>query len=171
MTVTAVPIRPIKKGSVTMLWIGLAVLALVAAAIGWWSAAGERYQTTASGLQYRVLKPGEGPHPTEADIALIDYTGRFRDGRIFDTSVGKRPVPIAVAGGSIPGFEEGLKLMRKGATYRLRIPSRLAYGAMGQPPVIPANADLEFDVTLINFLPQSVLQSMGGAGGAPPAGM
>jgi hypothetical protein len=150
MSVTAVPIRPIKKGSLTKFWIGLLVLALAAAGIAWAGTAGQGYITTASGLQYRVIEEGEGPHPAPADIALIDYTGRLEDGTVFDSTEGKQPAPLPV-NGSIPGFSEGLQLMNKGATYRLRIPPELGYGAEGAGGVIPPNATLEFDVTLRDF--------------------
>lgn len=166
MSVTAVPIRPIKKGSLAKLWIALALLAAVAGAIAWAGTDGQRYQTTASGLQYRVIEEGEGESPTASDLALIDYTGRLADGTVFDSTEGKQPVPMPVAG-SIPGFSEGLQMMKKGATYRLRIPPELGYGAAGAGGVIPPNATLEFDVTLVDFVPLSALQGMGAA----PPGM
>ena len=168
MSVTAVPIRPIRKGSVTKLWVGLGALGLAAGALAWAGTAGQHFITTESGLQYRVIEPGEGPKPGPDDVALIDYTGRLEDGTVFDTSEGKQPIPLPVGpGGSIAGFSEGMQLMSKGATYRLRIPYELAYGAEGRPPVIPPKADLEFDVTLIDFVPMAALQGMG----APPPGM
>lgn len=150
MSVTAVPIRPIKKGALTKFWITLFVLALAAAAIAWAGTAGQDYVTTASGLQYKVIEEGEGASPSPADIALIDYTGRLEDGTVFDSTEGKQPAPLPV-GGSIPGFAEGLQLMSKGATYRFRIPPDLAYGPTGAGGVIPPNATLEFDVTLRDF--------------------
>lgn len=166
MSVTAVPIRPIKKGSVTKLWIGLAALSLAAGALAWAGTAGQHYVTTESGLQFRVVSEGEGPHPAPTDIVLIDYTGTLEDGTVFDTSEGRQPVPLPVMG-SIPGFAEGLQMMRKGGTYRLRIPSELAYGATGAGDAIPPDADLQFEVTLIDFVPASALQGMG----MPPPGM
>lgn len=167
MSVTAVPIRPVKKGSVLKLWVGLAALSLAAAGLAWAGTDGQNYVTTASGLQYRVIAAGEGPRPAATDIALIDYTGRLEDGTVFDTSKGKQPVPLPV-NGSIPGFGEALQLMSKGATYRLRIPPELGYGALGTPGgPIPPNATLDFEVTLIDFVPQSALQGMGGM---PPGG-
>ena len=168
MSATAVPIRPIKKGSVLRLWLGLIVLSIAAAALAWHGTSSLQYQTSASGLQYRVIKEGEGPHPTTADIALIDYTGKLDDGTIFDSTKGKQPVPMAL-NGTIPGFSEGLQLMRKGATYRFRIPPQLAYGSQGAGGVIPPNATLTFDVTLHQFMDMAQLQGMmGGMQGAPP---
>ena len=157
MSVTAVPLRPIKKGSVLKLWLGIAVLAFAVAAIAWVGTAGSQFESTASGLQYQVVKEGQGAHPTSEDVALIDYTGTLADGTIFDSTKGKQPVPMPVAG-SIPGFSEGLQLMSKGATYRLRIPPELAYGAQGAGGVIPPNATLTFEVTVHEFMPMAVLQ-------------
>ncbi|HEY0625670.1 MAG TPA: FKBP-type peptidyl-prolyl cis-trans isomerase [Allosphingosinicella sp.] len=150
MSVTAVPIRPIKKGSLLKFWFALALLALVAVGIAWAGTAGQHWTTTPSGLQYRVIEEGEGAKPAPTDIALIDYTGRLEDGTVFDSTDGKQPTPLPV-NGSIPGFAEGLQLMSKGATYRLRIPPELAYGPEGAGGVIPPNATLEFDVTLRDF--------------------
>jgi FKBP-type peptidyl-prolyl cis-trans isomerase FkpA len=180
MSVTAVPLRPIRKGSVLKLWIGLALLALIALAFAWAGTAGQVWQSTPSGLQYKVVKEGEGPNPTVSDIAAVEYTGRLEDGTVFDSNKGApQPLIIPVApGGSIKGFSEGLQLMKKGGTYRLRMPPELAYGAQGSPPTIPANATLEFEVTLLEFIPAAQLQGMmggpGGPGGppgqAPPGG-
>jgi FKBP-type peptidyl-prolyl cis-trans isomerase FkpA len=168
MSATAVPIPPLKKGSVLRLWLGLIILAIAAAALAWHGTSSLQYQTTPSGLQYRVIKEGEGPHPTTADITLIDYTGRLPNGTIFDSTKGKQPVPMAV-NGTIPGFSEGLQLMRKGAIYRFRIPPQLAYGSQGAGGVIPPNATLTFDVTLHQFMNMAQLQGMmGGMQGAPP---
>ena len=177
MSATAVPLRPIAKGSVVKLWLGLALLALVAAGVAWAGTASLLYTTTASGLQYRVLKEGEGGVPTEADIAFVTYTGRRPDGKVFDSNEGQQPTPFPVAeGATIKGFSEGLKLMRKGGAYRLRIPAALGYGdkASGE---IPPNTPLEFDIVMHGFMPEQELraimmqqqqQQMGL--GAPPQG-
>lgn len=161
MSVTTVPLRPIKKGSVLKLWLVLGVLALAAAALAWWGTSSFQFQTTESGLRYQVLKEGTGPQPTANDVALIDYTGKLEDGTVFDSTEGKQPVPLPVTG-SIPGFAEGLQLMNKGATYRFRIPPELAYGPQGAGGVIPPDATLDFEVTLHEFLPLSALQGMMG---------
>src|SRR5687767_6446942 len=116
MSATAVPIRPLKKGSVLKLWIALILLAIAAAALAWYGTGSLQYQTTESGLQYRVIKEGEGANPTTADIVLIDYTGRLSNGTVFDSTKGKQPAASPVSG-FIPGFTEGLQLMRKGGSY------------------------------------------------------
>ena len=172
MSVTAVPLRPVKKGSVAKLWIGIAGLSLAAAGIAWAGTSGMSYETTASGLQFRVVKEGEGPSPTASDIALVHYTGMLEDGKVFDTSEGKQPLPLPVGpGGSIPGFSEGLQKMQKGGEYILKIPPALAYGERGVPGAIPPNATLTFEVRLLDFVPQSAMgmpPGVGGGGAPPP---
>ncbi|HZF94220.1 MAG TPA: FKBP-type peptidyl-prolyl cis-trans isomerase [Allosphingosinicella sp.] len=183
MSVTAVPIRPLKKGSVLKLWLGIIVLLALVVAAAWYTTGRLHFTKTASGLEYRVIQEGEGPHPGATDLALINYTGRLQDGTVFDSNEGGQPVPLPV-NGSIAGFSEALQLMNKGATYRLRIPPNLGYGATGAGGgVIPPNATLEFDVTLVDFralTPEQIqqmqmmqmMQQQGGAGGAgaPPGG-
>jgi hypothetical protein len=150
MSVTAVPLRPIKKGSVAKLWLGLGILTLFAVGLAWWTTSGMRWSRTITGLQYQVIAEGEGPRPTATDVAKFDYVGRLQNGTEFDSSAGRGPAEIPIFG-VVPGFAEGLQLMNKGATYRLRIPPELGYGPQGQPPVIPPNATIEFEVTLRDF--------------------
>ncbi|HYE27190.1 MAG TPA: FKBP-type peptidyl-prolyl cis-trans isomerase [Allosphingosinicella sp.] len=175
MSVTAVPIRPLKKGSVLKLWLGIVVLVALAAAAAWYTAGRLSYETTSSGLQYRVIEAGEGPNVGVNDYALVEYVGRLENGTEFDSSRGQ-PVPMQV-NAVVPGFSEALQLMNKGARYRIRIPPNLAYGATGAGGVIPPNATLEFDVTLVDFrtlTPEQrqqleMMQMMQqGGGGAPP---
>lgn len=154
MSVTAVPLRPIRKGSVLKLWIGLGLLCIAAAALAWAGTRGHDWITTPSGLQYRVIKEGEGARPTQVDVVTFDYVGRLMNGKEFDSSAGKGPAQIPVFG-VVPGFSEGLQLMNKGATYALRLPPEIGYGAEGQPPTIPPNSTLEFEVTLHDFRPLS----------------
>lgn len=174
MSVTTVPIQPIKKGSLTKLWIGMALLVAIAAALAWTgtedavingatneqflaaNAENDGVETTESGLQYKVLKPGEGPSPTATDTALVKYEGRLRDGTIFDANE-QTPMPV---GGVVPGFSEALQLMQKGGEYRIWIPSDLAYGEVSPGPEIPANALLTFDVTLMDFISQEQMQQL-----------
>jgi FKBP-type peptidyl-prolyl cis-trans isomerase FkpA len=187
MSVTAVPLRPVKKGSVVKLWLALAALLAIALALAWKGTSSHVYEKTPSGLQFRVLKDGVGPHPTASDVTLIQYTGRLPDGSVFDTNMNGQPLPMPAAdGAAIKGFTEGLRMMRKGGSYRLRIPSELAYGPTGQPPAIPPNATLEFDVKLLDFMPESVVRALqqqmmqqqmqgarggqGAPGGPPPQG-
>jgi FKBP-type peptidyl-prolyl cis-trans isomerase len=113
--------------------------------------------TTASGLRFETLTPGTGPSPRLGDPVMVAYEGRLTDGTLFDSSA--EPVPMVV-GQLIPGFDEGLMLMRKGGRYRLRIPPELGYGPQGAGGgVIPPNATLDFTVTLVD---------VGGQGAAQP---
>jgi FKBP-type peptidyl-prolyl cis-trans isomerase FkpA len=163
MSVTAVPLRPVKKGSVLKLWLALALLALLAVGAAWLGTRGQVWTTTASGLQFRTVEEGEGASPTEADIAFVTYTGRLADsGKVFDSNEGQQPAPFPVAeGATIKGFSEGLKLMKKGGSYRLRIPPELGYGDkdMGNGQ-IPANSTLDFDVKIVEVMPEAQLRQM-----------
>lgn len=105
--------------------------------------------TTASGLQYEVVKAGEGEKPTAADTVTVHYTGTLTDGTKFDSSH-DRGEPISFPlNGVIAGWTEGLQLMSPGSTYKFTIPSGLGYGARESGP-IPANSILLFEVELIS---------------------
>ncbi len=116
--------------------------------------AGAKIQTTKSGLQYVVLKAG--PEDAKSPKSILDnfsahYTGWLKsNGQKFDSSYDRgRPLEMSV-GGVIPGWSEGLQLMKVGSKYKFIIPSNIGYGAQGSPPVIPGNADLVFDVELLD---------------------
>jgi len=111
----------------------------------------EGVRTTASGLQYVVLKEGDGPRPTDGDRVRIHYRGTLVDGTEFDSSYG-RPEPVTCGLGEvIPGLAEAIKLMRTGSKYRVFVPPELAYGAAGKPPVVGPNAALIFEVELLGI--------------------
>jgi len=111
--------------------------------------------TTASGLQYQVVKKGNGAIPTNADVALVNYKGSLRTGKVFDQGQ-RAPFPVT---GVVAGFSEALKLMPRGSTYRIWIPPALGYGAQSQGELIPANSLLIFDVDMIDFRNQAELQA------------
>lgn len=186
MSITAVPLRPIARGSLTRLWIGVAALALAAGGLAWagqqgieaspstfmaQNAGADGVITTPSGLQYQVLTEGTGPSPTTADVALVGYKGTLLDGTVFDENP-QAPMPID---GVVPGFSEGLQKMKKGGKYRLWIPPQLGYGDQAAGP-IPAGSILIFDVTLHDFksraeimqMQQMMQQQQGAAGAQPP---
>ncbi len=113
-------------------------------------------ETTKSGLQYQVLKPGEGPSPEATSTALVRYEGKLRDGTVFDANE-QTPMPV---GGVVPGFSEALQLMQKGGEYRIWIPSELAYGETSPGPELPPNSLLIFDVILLDFISQEQMEEL-----------
>ena len=104
---------------------------------------------TPSGLQYVVEKEGEGKQPTATDEVTVHYTGRLLDGTVFDSSVNRGEPATFPLNRVIPGWTEGVQLMKEGAKYTFFIPSDLAYGAQGVPNAIPPHSTLIFDVELI----------------------
>lgn len=105
-------------------------------------------KTTASGLQYKIVKEGTGKTPTASSNVTVHYEGKTLNGNIFDSSI-KRGQPITFPLNQvIPGWTEGLQLLKEGGKMELYIPARLAYGAE-EKPGIPANSTLIFDVELI----------------------
>lgn len=108
----------------------------------------EGVKVTDSGLQYLILKEGNGIKPGPNDSVTVHYTGRLIDGTVFDSSVERGEPATFAVGQVIPGWVEGLQLMSEGAAWRLFIPSNLAYGPHGTGPIQP-NSTLIFDVQLI----------------------
>lgn len=109
-------------------------------------------KTTASGLQYKILSEGKGKMPKAADSVLVNYRGTLLDGTEFDSSY-KRNEPISFPlNGVIPGWTEGLQLVKEGGKIQLFIPSDLAYGARGAGGLIGPNETLIFEVELLKIL-------------------
>ena len=108
---------------------------------------------TASGLYYILTKEGEGEHPPKGANVSVHYRGTLVDGTVFDSSYQRdQPLEFSVGVGQvIPGWDEGILLLNKGAAARFVIPSHLGYGAQGAGGVIPADATLIFEVELIKF--------------------
>ncbi|MBC9030922.1 FKBP-type peptidyl-prolyl cis-trans isomerase [Sphingomonas sp. JC676] len=197
MSVTAVPLQPVKRAYKVWLWIG--VLAAIALAFGlaWvgtrsavaaklpndqflaWHKGQSGIQTTASGLQYQVIKPGSGPTAAEQDGVSLKIHGILRDGSDFQEAA---PMRFQVGQPMIPGFTEGVKLMKKGAKYRFWLPPNLGYGAEPGGQHELADKVLIFDVEMQDLVPAAVIQQMmmqqmmqqgggqGGPQGGPPAG-
>ncbi|QDV08710.1 putative FKBP-type peptidyl-prolyl cis-trans isomerase FkpA precursor [Planctomycetes bacterium Poly30] len=116
-------------------------------------------QISATGLKYCVLKEGgDGEHPTKGDRVKVHYTGWNLDGSVFDSSRKARfpgaPVEPAVfaVGGVIEGWNQALEMMSPGDQWRVYIPSNLAYGERGAPPDIQPNADLIFEIEMLEIL-------------------
>ena len=115
-------------------------------------------KVTASGLQYEIVKAGNGPKPKATDTVKVDYTGTKIDGTKFDSSVDRGQPATFPLNGVIPGWTEGMQLMPVGSQFKFYIPAKLAYGERG-PGTIGPNATLIFDVKLISIEPPA----------APPA--
>jgi len=166
--ITRVALQPITKGSLTKIWLGVAVVALAAGGIA--------YAALPPTPTVKTLSAGTGDSPTMEDVVLINYKGMLQDGTVFDQNKGY-PNPVAQF---VPGFSKALMKMQRGGKYMVEIPSALAYGA--NPPAgsaIPANADLKFEVELLDYKSlaeiqqqqriMQQLQQMQQQGGAPGA--
>ena len=105
--------------------------------------------TTASGLQYMVLKEGTGKSPKATDSVMCHYEGFLTNGTVFDSSIQRGTPATFPLGGVIKGWTEGLQLMKEGGKTRFFIPYDLAYGEAGASGAIPPYAALIFDVELI----------------------
>lgn len=112
----------------------------------------ENVKETASGLQYIVDKEGTGAQPTATDEVTAHYTGKLLDGTVFDSSVNRGEPATFPLNRVIPGWTEGVQLMKEGAKYTFFIPSDLAYGPQGVPNAIPPHSTLIFDVELIKVV-------------------
>ncbi|MEZ4988164.1 MAG: FKBP-type peptidyl-prolyl cis-trans isomerase [Saprospiraceae bacterium] len=113
-------------------------------------AAEEGVKSTASGLHYKVIQEGTGAQPTAEDAVTVHYEGRLIDGTVFDSSIARgEPISFPL-NGVIPGWTEGVQLMKEGAKYQFYIPQELAYG-LQSPPSIPPGSTLVFDVELIKI--------------------
>ena len=111
---------------------------------------------TASGLGYTLLRASAGPKPAATDYVLVNYVGYLTaNGQVFDQGT-QSAFPV---NGVIPGFSEGLQLLAKTGIARLCIPAAMGYGAQGSGP-IPANADLVFQVELLDFKAAAEVEAM-----------
>jgi FKBP-type peptidyl-prolyl cis-trans isomerase len=110
----------------------------------------EGVKTTASGLQYKVLKEGTGTKPKATSTVTVHYTGTLLDGKKFDSSYDHGQPATFQLNQVIPGWTEGVQLMTPGSKYQFWIPGNLGYGPQGSPPTIPPNATLVFEVELIS---------------------
>lgn len=115
------------------------------------AAAVEGAVRTPSGLVFQVIVEGEGVTPVSGDDAVLNYVGSFSDGSVFDRT--DEPVTFDVDR-LVPGFSEGLKMMKPGGKYRIVIPASLGYGERGVPGDIPPNAALDFTIEMLQVVPK-----------------
>ncbi|WP_422061766.1 FKBP-type peptidyl-prolyl cis-trans isomerase [Sphingopyxis sp.] len=171
MSVTTVPLRPVSKGGLWLMWISLIALLVAGVALAF-------HFTPRIGFE--TVKAGTGPSPTKADVVLIKYEGKLDDGTVFDANE-QAPLQVAQV---VPGFGQALARMQKGGKYKVVIPPALGYGDRAAGP-IPANSTLHFDIELLDFRSEAEVRAMqqmmqqqqqqqmmqgapGGAPGAPP---
>ncbi len=109
----------------------------------------EGVKTTESGLQYKVIKEGTGKSPTASDTVRVTYKGTLIDGKVFDEQ--EEPITFALSS-IIPGWIEGLQLMKEGGSMELYIPAELAYGEMGAGDLIKPNSALVFRIDLVEVV-------------------
>lgn len=162
--VTRVPIRPISRGSLVMLFIGIVIGLLIAAAFAW--------ATAPKGVSVDEVRAGTGDNPTAEDVVFVHYTGKLADGTVFDQS---QPLPLPVEGmlpegtplplqNMVPGFREAALQMQRGGKYTVEIPAEKAYGAEGRinPQTgegVPPNSDLTFEIELVDFMPMEEVEA------------
>ena len=165
MSVSEAAHRPANRGRALKVTIGL--LAVLGAGVGlaYVGTAPLQAETTKNGVRIRTIEPGSGAFIQPVDGVLVEYEGRLADGTVFDDSARHGGPQPMIAGQVIPGFAEALSKMQKGGKYKIYIPGSQAYGA-NPPPGSPfgPNADLDFDVHIVEIAPNAALMS--GAGGA-----
>ena len=157
MSVAEAAHRPAHRGRAVKLWLAFIVIIAAGVGLAWIGANSVRGRT----VQVETVTPGSGPLVTAQDGVLIDYEGRLENGKTFDSSAGKGPVPV-LASQTIPGFAQALMRMQEGGHYKVHIPSKLGYGH--EPPAggpIPPDANLDFDVKVVKLVPNAALMQQG----------
>lgn len=116
--------------------------------------------TTASGLQYQIIKDGTGKKPTESSQVKVHYTGTLIDGKKFDSSYDRNEPAVFPVNGVIKGWTEALLLMKEGSKWMLMIPPDLAYGERGAGQLIGPNETLIFEVELLEVMDGNQMQEL-----------
>lgn len=113
----------------------------------------EGVQVTTSGLQFKSIVEGTGKQPSDTSFVKVNYTGKLIDGTVFDSSIERGEPAVFNLRGVIPGFAEGIKMMKEGGKAQLAIPARLAYGD-GEAGSIPPASCITFEVELVQVDPE-----------------
>ena len=161
--VTRVPVKPVARGSLVMLFLGILIGLAIAGAFAWY--------TAPKGVSVDEIRAGTGDNPKATDVVFVNYTGKLADGTVFDQS---QPIPLPVQGilpegtplpleNMVPGFREAALQMQRGGKYVVEIPADKAYGAEGRinPQTgegVPPNADLTFEIELVDFMPMAEVE-------------
>ena len=170
--VSAVPLRPLAKGTVLKLWLALLALCVAAAALAWIGTGRLQIVTTASGVRFQTIVEGEGPTVTPADLVAMRYVLTKLDGTEIENSDQTGQPFVASTDRVFPGFGEAMQMMQAGGRYRIWIPpGQHVQGPM--PPGAPFSAEdtLVFDIRVLQIAPgMAAMQNMMGPPGAPPPG-
>lgn len=110
-------------------------------------------KVTQSGLQYEIIRPGNGKQPALLDNVRVNYTGWLVSGEEFESSSDKTDKPVFPVNGVVAGWREALMMMSEGAVWKLYLPSELAYGAKSPTVKIPANSALVFELEILEVVP------------------
>jgi FKBP-type peptidyl-prolyl cis-trans isomerase FkpA len=157
--VTRVPLKPVSRNSLIMLFLGIVIGVALSAAYAW---------ATIPRVDVDEVTAGTGGNPKKDDVVFVRYTGKLEDGTVFDKS---QDLPLPVQGilpegtplpleGMVVGFREAAMQMQKGGKYTVFIPASKAYGETGRinPQTgegVPPNADLTFEIELVDFMPMA----------------
>lgn len=191
-SVTAVPLRPLGKGTIVKLWIGLLIVVLLGAGLAWLGTSRQQIVAGENGVSYRIYEQGEGEPVTPADVAMVHVETRSPSGEVLEsTKEAGQPAPITAD--TVPPWLNDLFLkMRKGAAYQVFVPARVLLNGQPLPPDGRIKEDdmIEFRLDVVDIqrdgvaqqrLQQQMMQQMqqqmmqqqmegGGPPGGPPGG-
>jgi len=161
--VTRVPLKPVNKWSLIMLFAGILIGVALSAAYAY---------ITVPRVTVSEVRAGTGGNPKPNDVVFVRYTGKLEDGKVFDQS---QDLPLPIKGilpegtplpleNMVPGFREAAVQMQKGGKYTVHIPASKAYGETGRmnPQTgegVPPNADLTFEIEMVDFMPMATAEA------------